>query len=117
MARIYGSHTWNGTINAVFPDRDKDSDPVEWEVSVEMDCTFPGDPGQITGPPENCYQAEGPEFEWSEVTVFVGGHTFMKTKDPKALVALLGDTVSDHVLDEAMTDACENWEPEEPEER
>ena len=116
MPRTYGSHTWSGTINAVFPDRDKDEAPVEWEVSVEMDCTYPGDPGKLSGPPEDCYPPEGPEFEWDEVQVFVGEHTIMKTKSAKALQALLGDAVSDHVLDEAADDAVENWEPEGPEE-
>lgn len=119
MPRTYGSHMWNGTINAVFPDRqmtNSETPGVEWEVSVEMDCTYPGCSAKLSGLPEDCYPAEGPEFEWRKVHVFVGEHTIMETDSGKALALLLGDAVSDHVLDEAAEDAVENWEPEGPEE-
>ena len=108
----YGSRTWSGTLVAMFLDRDKE--PVEWEVSVELDCTSPSDPGKLSGPPEDCYPPESAEFEWTEVHIFVGPHTIMKSKSYKALELLLGSAVLDHVLEEANDDAHENFEQEEP---
>jgi hypothetical protein len=36
----------------------------EYEVTVDFKVTSWGDPGVYSGPPEHCYPAEGPEFEF-----------------------------------------------------
>jgi hypothetical protein len=41
----------------------------EIDVRVEVSNFIPGTPGRYTGLPENCYPAEGPE--WDGVRVFV----------------------------------------------
>lgn len=38
-------------------------DAHNFEVEVVM--VYGGDPGRTYGPPELCYPAEGPEFEWA----------------------------------------------------
>ena len=37
----YGTYTYNTTIEVQFP-----NNLVEWEVSIEMNCIHPGDPGK-----------------------------------------------------------------------
>ena len=37
------------------------------ELTAEVDCTYGGCEAKLYGPPENCYPAEGPEFDCSAV--------------------------------------------------
>ena len=37
--------------------------PGDHEIFTRIRMTHPGDPGRISGPPENCYPPEPPEFE------------------------------------------------------
>ena len=39
---------------------------VEIPVTVRVTSYTPGDPGRLSGPPENCYPAEAAEFETVE---------------------------------------------------
>ena len=45
--------------------------PAEYElpVAVEYRITYRGSPGRLSGPPEDCYGAEPPEFEITTVRV------------------------------------------------
>ena len=42
----------------------EDSDGIEREVLVVLACTALGTDAQLYGPPENCYPAEAPEFDF-----------------------------------------------------
>lgn len=114
MTRSYGGHTWTGCLPVLFPDHDKDGDGIEWEISIELDCTNPGCPAQLYGPPENCYPAEGPEFELDRVTVFVGKINVLQTAKWSEAELVLGEAVWGNLIDAAYEDADENWEANEP---
>ena len=45
--------------------------PTEYElpVAVEYRITYRGSPGRLSGPPEDCYGAEPPEFEITSIRV------------------------------------------------
>ncbi len=113
----YGSYTYNTTIEVQFL---SGGERVEWEVSIEMKCTYPGDPGRQVGPPEECYPPEGAEFEWERVHLFVGEHTILDTdkikginKQQRLVELVIGDRAF-IILDlNAQDAASENWEPRE----
>ena len=42
----------------------------EWVVEIDYRVTSYGCPAQTYGPPENCYPAEGPEWEIESITLY-----------------------------------------------
>lgn len=59
------------SINVCF-DIAHDDEPLgEIEVCIDYTCTK-GDPGQLYGPPEKCWQPEAPEVEFVSAEVCVG---------------------------------------------
>ena len=42
----------------------------EWVVEIDYRVTSYGRPAQTYGPPENCYPAEGPEWEIESITLY-----------------------------------------------
>lgn len=86
---------------------DHDQEEVSWEVSIELDCTYAGCPAKLSGPPEDCYPAEGPEFEFKEFTVFVGKTTIVKSKSPSVAEALFGEMLWGKLMDSATIEAEE----------
>lgn len=111
----YGTYTYNTTIEVQFP-----NNLVEWEVSIEMNCIHPGDPGKLSGPPEDCCPPEGGEFEWESVHVFVGEHTILDTtkikginKQQRIVELVLGDKEFTQLEEAAHEEACNQFEPEE----
>ncbi len=118
MANYY-THTYTtevyGTLTLT-KEPDVEDDSLQWEVSVTVICTSPYVPAKIHGPPEFCYPAEGPEFEFDEFEVFVGKTTILKSADWTVAEALFGKNIWAHLYDDAVTDAEEN-SPEEGDER
>lgn len=57
------------------------------EVDCRVEFTYyPGDPGRLSGPPEDCYPPEPPEFEICRV--LVDGNDVIELLDEAALDAL-----------------------------
>jgi len=109
----YGTHTYNTDLQATLALSAKvEDDGLQWEVSVTVTCTSPYRRAKVYGPPENCYPAEGPEFEFDEFEVWVGMVTIIKSTDWSVAEALFGANIWNHLYDDAVTDAEEN--PEEP---
>lgn len=78
------------------------------DLTAEVNYT-PGDPGQVTGPPEKCYPPEASEIEF--VALDCGQDTAM---------FLLNSTHSDDIenaaltaLEEQLSDDRPDYEPEE----
>jgi len=110
----YGNYTYNTTIEVIFV---LGSEAIEWEVSIDMECTYPGDPGRLSGPPEDCYPPEGPEFEWTRVHVFVGSNTVFDTSEMKVkevmeqIGLVIGEKTFEILEARAHEAACEGWDP------
>ncbi len=107
----YGTHTYNtevyGTLTlAAGPDVEVDG--LLWEVSVTVTCTSPGRAAQLYGPPENCYPAEGPEFEFVAFEFFVGKTMIVSSGDWGVAQALFGAAIWNHLYSDAVIDAEEN---------
>ncbi len=68
------------------------------ELTATVVMTNPGDPGRLSGPPEDCYPPEGPEFEVSDF--LLNG----KPAEPRTLAILEGftDTNGKSVYDEFL---------------
>ena len=118
----YGTHTYNTNIhgwlnyseNKVVILKSVEDDGLQWEVSITVTCTSPYVPAQLCGPPENCYPAEGPEYEFDEFEFFVGKVVILRSKSWVVAEALFGENIWNHLYDDAVTDAEEN-PPEEEE--
>ncbi len=105
----YGTHTYNTDLQGelVLSGLAFD-DGLQWEVSVTVTCTSPYVPAQLYGPPENCYPAEGPEFEWVEFEFFVGKTVIVKSTNEHVAAALFGELIWAQLVQDAITDAEEN---------
>ena len=104
----YGTHTYNTTMQGELMLPTAFDDTLQWEVSVTVTCTYPGCTAQLYGPPENCYPAEGPEFEWAEFKFFVGKTVIVKSSNEHVAVALFGEIIWARLVLDAITDAKEN---------
>ena len=118
----YGTHTYNTNIhgwlnyseNKVVILKSVEEDGLEWEVSITVICTSPYVPAQLCGLLENCYPAEGPEYEFAEFEFFAGKKIICRSKSWSMAEALFGANIWNHLYDDAVTDAEEN-PPEEGE--
>ena len=109
----YGTHTYTTDVQGSLVLSATVSENIQWEVSITVNCTSPFQPARLSGPPEDCYPAEGPEFELDEFEVFVGKTVIVSTRDWSVGEALFGDNIWAHLYDDAVTDAEENMEVEE----
>ena len=98
--------TYDTELQIQFLDYDQELE-VSWEVSIELECTYAGCSAKLSGPPEDCYPAEGPEFEFKEFTVFVGKTIIVRSKHYSVAVALFGDMVWGRLIDDATIEAEE----------
>ncbi len=73
-----------------------------------MTCTSPGCAAQLYGPPENCYPAEGPEFEFDEFTFFAGKKTILRSEKWSVAEALFGKIIWNRLYNDAVINAEEN---------
>lgn len=97
----------------IFAGADTDDDPAKfselvWELTIHLECTTPGDPGQLYGPPENCWQGWPPEFEARSYKLTgEAGIVLYDGKDHKVVEALIGEEVLDKATDKAIEAAIE----------
>ena len=121
MMANYGTHTYTTEVQAwlLLPTGAssglKEDEGLQWEVSITVTCTSPYVPAQLSGPPENCYPAEGPEYELEEFEFFAGKKSILRSDKWAMAEALFGTNIWNHLYDDAVTDAEENLpEEEEP---
>ena len=113
--KTYGTHTYNTDVRGILSLSAKvEDDGLQWEVSVTVTCTSPYVPAQISGPPEHCSPAEGPEFEFDEFEFFVGKTVILNSTVWTVAEALFGANIWNHLYDDAVVDAEAN-PPEEEE--
>ena len=99
----YGTHTYNTNIhgwlnyseNKVVILKSVEDDGLQWEVSITVTCTSPYVPAQLCGPPENCYPAEGPEYEFEEFEFFAGKKRILRSEKWSVAEALFGTNIAD----------------------
>ncbi len=86
-----------------------DEDTEEF-TSMELDFnlkqTYAGDPGKLSGPPEDCYPPENPEWELDGLTLIFSKNHKLKITD-KDCVALFGQKFFDKHCDLAEEEANE----------
>ncbi len=105
----YGTYTYNTELQGAFAlDVAREDDGLLWEVSVTVTCTYPGCAAQLYGPPENCYPAEGPEFEFVSFEFFVGKTVIVSSGNWAVAQALFGAVIWNHLYNDAVLDAEEN---------
>ena len=104
----YGTHTYNTTMQGELVLSTAFDDTLQWEVSVTVTCTSPYVPAKLYGLPEDCYPAEGPEFEFDEFEFFVGKTMIVKSRNEHVAVALFGEIIWARLVRDAITDAEEN---------
>ena len=104
----YGTHTYTTTMQGELMLPTAFDDTLQWEVSVTVTCTYPGCTAQLYGPPENCYPAEGPEFEFVSFKFFVGKLVIVETRNWAVAEALFGKIIWNHLYYDAVADAEEN---------
>ena len=107
----YGTHTYNTDVQGWLKYLERvDDDGLLWEVSITVTCTYHGCAAQLCGPPENCYPAEGPEFEFISFEFFVGKTVIVDSESWAVAEALFGKIIWKHLYDDAVTDAEENFD-------
>ena len=121
VMKTYGTHTYTTDLQATLELSTKgySAPPIfnahlQWEVSVTVTCTSPYVPAQLSGPPEHCDPAQGPEFEFEEFEFFAGNKSILRSEKWSVAEALFGKNIWNHLYDDAVTDAEEN-PPEEEE--
>jgi len=82
----------------------------EFIVSAEWCVSGRYTPAKLYGPPENCYPAEYPEFEWTEFTLDEFGRTYILSTADLEEVGVDLDDVQIEVAEEE-----DDNEPPEPE--
>lgn len=90
-----------------FYDEEMD-EQITFEVVIEMRCTAPYVPARISGPPEDCYPAEGPEFELE--TIYIQFAKRQVEIKPEELEQLVGKKRADKLIEAAELYAMENHE-------
>ena len=109
----YGTHTYTTDVQGILTLSATVSDDIQWEVSITVNCTAPAQPAQLYGPPEDCYPAEGPEFELTDLCVVAGKIVIVSTQDWRVGEALFGETMWLHLYYDAVTDAKENMDDDQ----
>ena len=105
----YGTHTYNTDLQGTLAlSAAVEDDGLDWEVSVTVTCTYPGCAAQLYGPPENCYPAEGPEFEFENFEFFAGNKIILRSEKWAVAEALFGKIIWNHLYNDAVINAEEN---------
>ena len=98
----YGSHESIQCIEVEIGGEARDT-----EVLFMLDCVSPGTKAQLYGPPENCYQAEAPEFEVESVHVLTPAGKWVKISED-ILSAFAGTGLTLELVNKAIEDAIES---------
>ncbi len=105
----YGTHTYTTELQGeLVLSGNCFDDGLQWEVSVTVACTYPGCAAQFYGPPENCYPAEGPEFEFISFVFFVGKTKIVNNGTWDVALALFGAHIWNQLYNDAVINAEEN---------
>lgn len=100
----YGSHESVQCVEVVTVDDSKDTD-----FQFALNCVAPSNPGCLSGPPENCYEAEAAEFELDSIHVLdENGNPHKISFD--ILVAFVGVKAAQKMVEDAETEAMESGE-------
>jgi len=107
------SYGYSAQSMEIYAGADIGDDPAKfselvWELTVFLQCTDSGHPGNTYGPPENCFQGWDPEFEVesykltgeAEIVIYDG-------KDHKIIAAIIGSEVLDKAIEKAIESALE----------
>jgi len=73
-----------------------------YKIEVLVTHYFPGDPGKINGPPENCYPPEPSEIEYEIVT-----ETNLEELGAQLIYEKYGDTLDEIVEEAYLEDHCD----------
>lgn len=82
----------------------------EWELLVEFEVTYWGDPGRFSGPPEDCYPPEGPELSISRAVM--EPPEWAKWKYPRGELIVVLTDAEVNLLEEQIRDTLERPEPD-----
>lgn len=84
----------------------EDLDNASIELRIYLKMTYEGCAAKIGGPPENCWPAEDPEFDFDDVyLVLVGGREIKITEEEA--VGLIGRDQFDGTVNNAVEAAVE----------
>lgn len=100
----YGTHESSQCVEVV-----KGDDTLEIEYQLSLDCSNRGTPAQLYGRPEDCYEAEAPEFELGTVHVLDGGGKLWPLTEYQ-FYAVVGQEIADKMVEDAITEAIESGE-------
>ena len=81
-------------------------DYLEHCFEITIRCTALGTPAQLSGPPENCYPAEGPEFEL-ETIAYIHEDRKREEISQQLCYAFLGQEQANELIENAADDAGE----------
>ena len=90
------------TLASIEVEIDDEVDPATYNVEFRM--TTPPVPAQLYGPPENCYPAEGAEFEYHQISRRENGKWYpCVAGEYDTVVAHCSENMYDEMLDAANT--------------
>ena len=101
---MYGSFVSNRSIEVTVED-----DITEVEFEFNLVCVTLSTPGQLSGPPEHCYEPEAAEFELDSIFV-IDAEGNPHNVSENALTALIGQEVFQKMLEGAEAEADESGE-------
>ena len=108
MAYGYSEQSMEIFAGADTDDKPENFSELVWELTIYLECTTPGNPGNTYGPPENCYIGWGPEFEARSYKLTgEAGIVLYDGKDHKMVEALIGEAVLSKATDTAIEAAEE----------
>lgn len=99
---MYGSYESSQYVEVISGD-----DGKETEFQITVTCVTRGDPGRLSGPPEDCYGAEAAEFELDSVHV-IGDDGNPLEISMETLRAFVGKELAQKMHDSAVTEAIES---------
>jgi len=93
-------YQYEGEIEILF---NNSEEPVLWGIQIDMKQISPYIPAQLSGPPENCYPAEGPEWEVTGISLNHENEV-VKIED-KAFLSFFGQVYYDKYMNLAYEEA------------
>ncbi len=108
MSYGYSEQSMEIFAGADIDDKPENFSELVWELTIQLECTTRGDPGQFHGPPENCWQGWAPEFEAISYRLTgEAGIVLYDGKDHKVVEAIIGADVLERATDKAIEAAIE----------
>ena len=99
---MYGSYESNQYVEVITGDHG-----TEIGFCLTLNCVNRGTPAQTYGPAENCYEAEGAEFELDSIHLIAEeGNHILLTED--IFSAIVGSEIEKKMIEDAQTEAEES---------